>query len=40
MGDRGASRSVPTGWPDEVSPPGTPDWEAPAVAWLLDLVPC
>ena len=30
---------MPTGWPDEVSPPGTPDWEASAVAWLLDLVP-
>lgn len=30
---------VPPGWPPEVRPPGTPDWEASAVSWLLDAVP-
>lgn len=30
---------VPAWWPGEVRPPGTPDWERSAVAWLLDLVP-
>jgi hypothetical protein len=30
---------VPPGWPPEISPPGTPDWEVSAVAWLLDAVP-
>jgi hypothetical protein len=30
---------VPTGWPDTVSPPGSGDFEATAVAWLLDVVP-
>ncbi len=35
-----ASRAVrPPGWPAEVRPPGAPDWEATAVAWLLDLCP-
>jgi hypothetical protein len=27
---------VPRGWPTEVSPPGSDDWEAIAAAWLLD----
>ncbi|RJK96252.1 hypothetical protein [Vallicoccus soli] len=31
--------AVPPGWPGEVRPPGAPDWEATAVAWLLDLCP-
>jgi hypothetical protein len=31
--------TVPPGWPDEVRPPGAPDWERTAVAWLYDLVP-
>ncbi|MDT0277975.1 hypothetical protein [Blastococcus goldschmidtiae] len=31
--------TVPPGWPDEVRPPGAPDWEHTAVAWLYDLVP-
>ncbi|WP_346619044.1 hypothetical protein [Blastococcus montanus] len=31
--------TVPPGWPDEVRPPGAPDWERTAVAWLFDLVP-
>jgi hypothetical protein len=30
---------VPPGWPPEVLPPGSPDWESSAVAWLLDAVP-
>ena len=31
--------AVPPGWPEEVRPPGAPDWEHTAVAWLFDLVP-
>ncbi|MFQ1003768.1 hypothetical protein [Modestobacter sp. SSW1-42] len=31
--------ALPPGWPDEVRPPGAPDWEQSAVAWLYDLVP-
>src|SRR3954447_15897511 len=31
--------TVPPGWPEEVRPPGAPDWERTAVAWLYDLVP-
>jgi hypothetical protein len=30
---------VPPGWPEEVRPPGTPDWERSATAWLFDLCP-
>ncbi|MCT9933284.1 hypothetical protein N5079_24025 [Planotetraspora sp. A-T 1434] len=30
---------LPPGWPSEVRPPGSPDWETSAVAWLLDAVP-
>ena len=30
---------MPPGWPEEVRPPGAPDWERTAVAWLFDLVP-
>ncbi|ETK30798.1 hypothetical protein [Microbispora sp. ATCC PTA-5024] len=30
---------VPPGWPPEVRPPDTPDWEVSAVSWLLDAVP-
>src|SRR4051812_8946744 len=34
------SRAVaPPGWPREVRPPGAPDWEATATAWLLDQCP-
>jgi hypothetical protein len=29
----------PPGWPAEVRPPGAPDWEVTAAAWLLDLCP-
>jgi hypothetical protein len=31
--------TVPPGWPEQVRPPGAPDWERTAVAWLYDLVP-
>ena len=31
--------TVPPGWPAEVPPPGAPDWERRAVAWLFDLCP-
>lgn len=30
---------VPPGWPAEVRPPGAPDWEATASAFLLDSCP-
>jgi hypothetical protein len=30
---------VPPGWPQEVRPPDSPDWESSATAWLLDAVP-
>ncbi|MGI8529636.1 MAG: hypothetical protein ACR2KO_09185 [Geodermatophilaceae bacterium] len=30
---------LPPGWPAAVRPPGTPEWERTAVAWLLELVP-
>ena len=30
---------APPGWPREVRPPDTPDWEVTAAAWLLDLCP-
>ncbi|MCG5219926.1 hypothetical protein [Streptosporangium sp. KLBMP 9127] len=30
---------VPPDWPPAVLPPGSPDWEASAVIWLLDAVP-
>src|SRR5690349_24894051 len=31
--------TLPPGWPDEVRPPGAPDSQRTAVAWLFDLVP-
>jgi hypothetical protein len=30
---------APPGWPDEVRPPGAPDWEVTATAYLLDCCP-
>lgn len=30
---------VPPGWPARVRPPGSPDWEATAAAYLLDCCP-
>jgi hypothetical protein len=29
----------PPGWPDRVRPPGVPEWEASAAAYLLDCCP-
>ncbi|GAB3280503.1 hypothetical protein [Kineosporia babensis] len=33
------SEPLPPGWPDAVRPPGAPEWEQSASAWLLDLCP-
>ena len=33
------SAYLPHDWPAEVFPPGTEDFEASAVAWLLDILP-
>jgi hypothetical protein len=30
---------TPPGWPADVRPPGAPEWERTAVAWLFDLCP-
>ena len=30
---------LPPGWPAEVRPPGSPDWERSAAGWLLDMCP-
>ena len=30
---------APPGWPKQVRPPDTPDWERTAASWLLDLCP-
>ncbi|MCW2810250.1 MAG: hypothetical protein JWP61_708 [Friedmanniella sp.] len=30
---------VPPGWPERVRPPGTPDWEQSALAYLFDCCP-
>lgn len=30
---------TPPGWPPSVRPPGAPDWERTAAAWLLDISP-
>ena len=31
--------AVPPGWPEEVRPPDSPDWERTATGWLFDLCP-
>jgi hypothetical protein len=31
--------ALPPGWPAQVRPPLTPEWERSAVAWLFDLCP-
>ncbi len=36
---RPASGPLPPGWPEQVRPPGTPEWERSAVGWLFDLCP-
>ena len=33
------SGALPPGWPAEVPPPGTPEWERRAVTWLYDACP-
>ena len=33
------SAYAPPGWPDQVPPPGVPNWEVSAVAFLLDCCP-
>lgn len=35
----GMAQYVPPGWLEGVQPPGADEWEATAVAWLLDLAP-
>jgi len=30
---------TPPGWPERVRPPGAPDWEATAIAFLFDCCP-
>lgn len=30
---------VPPGWPDQVRPPGAPEWETTATAYLFDCCP-
>lgn len=30
---------LPPGWPEQVRPPGSPEWERSAVGWLFDLCP-
>lgn len=37
--DRASPIYTPPGWPECVRPPGTPDWETTAVAYLLDCCP-
>lgn len=37
--DRQARSAVPTGWPAELAPPESDDFEADAVGWLLDNAP-
>ena len=31
--------ALPPGWPDQVLPPGSPDWERSAIGWLFDQCP-
>jgi hypothetical protein len=35
----GSTAYLPPGWPARVLPPGAPDWEASAAAYLLDCCP-
>ncbi len=39
MSDRTGDGTTPPGWPDQVLPPGAPNWQGAAAAWLLDLCP-
>jgi hypothetical protein len=31
--------ALPPGWPEQVRPPGSPEWERSAVGWLFDQCP-
>ena len=33
------ARRMPRGWPADVQPPGSDNWQESAVAWLLEVVP-
>lgn len=37
--NRSSQVYTPPGWPDRVRPPGAPDWETTAIAFLLDCCP-
>jgi hypothetical protein len=37
--DHAMAAYIPPGWPTGVHPPGSEDFEATAIAWLLDVVP-
>jgi len=37
--DERVTAPLPPHWPAAVRPPGSPEWEDSAVAWLLDQVP-
>lgn len=37
--DRNSPIYTPPGWPEQVRPPGAPDWEVTAVCYLLDCCP-
>ena len=39
MASMQSSIYVPPGWPPRVRPPGAPDWEATATAYLFDCCP-
>jgi hypothetical protein len=38
-GRGGGRAAVPPGWPAPVQPPGAPEWERSAIAWLYDQCP-
>jgi hypothetical protein len=31
--------NAPLGWPSQLPPPGTPEWQVRAASWLFDLCP-
>lgn len=39
MGGVSPVQRVPPGWPAQVRPAGSPDWQSSALAWLLDQCP-
>ena len=34
-----SGEALPPGWPEQVLPPGAPEWERSAVSWLFDQCP-